>query len=98
MKENRTPRLAALAAMLGVILLIYIGVLYNTQVTRHEEYLAKSIHSIAQEESIEASRGIITDRKGRVMVSNRSVYTLVFDTKLLKEGRARTKTRPSSGC
>ena len=86
MKENRTPRLAALAAMLGVILLIYIGVLYNTQVTRHEEYLAKSIHSIAQEESIEASRGIITDRKGRVMVSNRSVYTLVFDTKLLKEG------------
>ena len=86
MKENRTPRLAALAAMLGVILLIYIGVLYNTQVTRHKEYLAKSIHSIAQEESIEASRGIITDRKGRVMVSNRSVYTLVFDTKLLKEG------------
>ena len=86
MKENRTPRLAALAAMLGVILLIYIGVLYNTQVTRHEEYLAKSIHSIAQEESIEASRGIITDRKGRVMVSNRSVYTLVFDTNLLKEG------------
>lgn len=50
MKENRTPRLAALAAMLGVILLTYIGVLYNTQVTRHEEYLAKSIHSIAQEE------------------------------------------------
>nr|WP_325301416.1 penicillin-binding transpeptidase domain-containing protein [uncultured Dysosmobacter sp.] len=86
MKENRTPRLAALAAMLGVILLIYIGVLYNTQVTRHEEYLAKSIHSIAQEEPIEASRGVITDRKGRVMVSNRSVYTLVFDTKLLKEG------------
>lgn len=86
MKENRTPRLAALAAMLGVILLTYIGVLYNTQVTRHEEYLAKSIHSIAQEEPIEASRGVITDRKGRVMVSNRSVYTLVFDTKLLKEG------------
>ena len=86
MKENRTPRLAALAAMLGVILLIYIGVLYNTQVTRHEEYLAKSIHSIAQEEPIDASRGVITDRKGRVMVSNRSVYTLVFDTKLLKEG------------
>lgn len=86
MKENRTPRLAALAAMLGVILLIYIGVLYNTQVTRHEEYLAKSIHSIAQEEPIEASRGVITDRKGRVMVSNRSVYTLVFDTDLLKKG------------
>ena len=86
MKENRTPRLAALAAMLGVILLIYIGVLYNTQVTHHEEYLAKSIHSIAQEETIEASRGVITDRKGRVMVSNRSVYTLVFDTDLLKAG------------
>lgn len=83
MKENRITRLLALGGILGAILLVYLAVLYDLQVNQHEDYLAKSIHSIADEEPIEASRGIITDRKGRVLVSNRSVYNLVFDTSLL---------------
>ena len=37
-------------------------------------------------EQIEASRGIVTDRKGRPLVSNTSVYTLSFDTDLLEDG------------
>ena len=87
MRENRSRRLLALAGILGAVLLVYLGVLYNIQVNEHEEYLAKSIHSIAQEETIEASRGVITDRKGRVLVSNRSVYNLSFDSSLLKTGQ-----------
>lgn len=83
MKENRVTRLLALGGILGAILLVYLAVLYDVQVNQHEDYLAKSIHSIADEEPIEASRGIITDRKGRVLVSNRSVYNLVFDSSLL---------------
>lgn len=91
MRENRSRRLLALAGILGAVLLVYLGVLYNIQVNEHEEYLAKSIHSIAQEETIEASRGVITDRKGRVLVSNRSVYNLSFDSSLLKTGKTRTR-------
>lgn len=87
MRENRSRRLLALAGILGAVLLVYLGVLYNIQVNEHEEYLAKSIHSIAQEETLEASRGVITDRKGRVLVSNRSVYNLSFDSSLLKTGQ-----------
>ena len=83
MKENRVTRLLALGGILAAILLVYLAVLYDIQVNQHEDYLAKSIHSIADEEPIEASRGIITDRKGRVLVSNRSVYNLVFDSSLL---------------
>ena len=83
MKENRVSRLSILVGILVLILVIYVGVLFNTQVTHHEDYLTESIHSIAQDESIPASRGVITDRKGRVLVSNRSVYNLVFDTDLL---------------
>ena len=83
MKENRVSRLSILVGILLLILLVYVDVLYNTQVNQHDEYLAQSIHSIAQEEPIEASRGVITDRKGRVLVSNRSVYNLIFDTSLL---------------
>ena len=83
MKENRVSRLSILVGILVLILVVYVGVLFNTQVTHHEDYLTESIHSIAQDESIPASRGVITDRKGRVLVSNRSVYNLVFDTDLL---------------
>ena len=85
MKDSRTSRLMALAGFLAVVLLIYLGVLYDTQVVHHEEYLAQSLHSIAEVEKIEASRGIITDRKGRPLVSNTSVYALTFDTDLLDE-------------
>ena len=87
MKDSRTPRLLALAGFLAAVLLVYLGVLYNTQVLQHENYLAQSLHSIATEETINASRGIITDRKGRTLVSNDSVYDLTFDTSLLKAGQ-----------
>ena len=87
MKDSRTPRLLALAGFLAAVLLVYLGVLYDTQVLQHEEYLAQSLHSIAKEETIDASRGIITDRKGRTLVSNDSVYDLTFDTSLLKDGQ-----------
>jgi len=86
MKDFRTSRLLALAGFLAVILLIYLGVLYDTQVVHHEEYLAQSLHSITKVEQINASRGIITDRKGRPLVTNSSVYALTFDAKQLKEG------------
>ena len=85
MKDSRTPRLLALAGFLAAVLLIYLGVLFNTQVVHHEEYLAQSLHSIAEVEYIDASRGIITDRKGRPLVSNSSVYDLTFDTDLLDD-------------
>lgn len=86
--EPKLPqtRLYALGGFLAVILLVYIGILFNTQVLDHEEYLAKSVHSIAKEEAVSASRGIITDRSGRTLVSNSSAYDLTFDTSLLKKG------------
>ena len=85
MTDFRTSRLMVLMAMFAAVLLIYLGVLYDTQVVHHEEYLAQSLHSIAEVEEIEASRGIVTDRKGRPLVSNTSVYTLNFDMDLLDE-------------
>ena len=84
--KNQHIRLYALAGFLAVILLVYLGILFNTQVLDHEEYLAKSVHSIAKEETVSASRGIITDRSGRTLVSNSSAYDLSFDTSLLKDG------------
>lgn len=85
-RENQQHRLYLLAGFLAAVLLIYLGVLYDTQINHYEEYSAQSIRSIAREEKVEASRGIITDRNGRPMVTNRSTYALTFDASLLKSG------------
>ena len=79
-------RLYMLAGFLAMVLAIYVGVLYNTQVIKYDEYQEKSIRSIARVEKVEASRGIITDRSGRTLVTNRSAYALTFDSSLLKDG------------
>ena len=85
-KESQHFRLVLLALFATAVMLIYTGVLYNVQVVHHEEYLASSQRSIARVESVIASRGIITDRNGRTMVSNSSAYHLTFDKSLLKSG------------
>ena len=82
---NNSNRLLALAGFLSAALVIYVGVLYNIQVNQHDYYLAKSIRTITRVETVEASRGVITDRSGRELVSSRSSYNLTFDSSLLSE-------------
>ena len=80
---NRFRVISALAlAVLGV----YLVVLFNIQVVHHADYLAQSTQTIARVEDVKASRGIITDRSGRTLVSNQYTYSLTFDTSLLKNG------------
>ena len=82
-RESRNFRLYILGAFLTAILLVYLGVLYSVQVVHHQEYATQSVRSIARSETVEASRGIITDRNGKPLVSNRSTYDLTFDAALL---------------
>ena len=79
-------RLRALYGVLAACLLVFAGLLYNAQVVNGADYYATSSSRIAQEEAVEASRGVITDRNGKVLVSNRQVYTLTFDEGALEEG------------
>ena len=71
-------RLVPLVLIFGMILLIFCGVLYNTQILNGSDYKARSLASNATAQTVEASRGIITDRNGKVLVSNRLAYTLKF--------------------
>ena len=84
--ESRNFRLYFLGVLLAAVLLVYLGVLYSVQVVHHQDYATQSVHSIARPETVEASRGVITDRNGRLLVGNRSTYNLTFDPSLLKEG------------
>ncbi len=72
-------RLYVLVVALGLMLLLFLIALYDAQVLHGSENRARSIASNATEESVEASRGIITDRNGKSLVSNRLAYTLTFD-------------------
>lgn len=85
-RPSQLTRFRVMAAMALAVLAIYLVVLFNTQVVHHEEYLAKSIQTITRMENVEASRGIITDRSGRTLVTNQSTYSLTFDASLLKPG------------
>ena len=79
-------RLYMLAGFLTVMLVLYLGVLYNTQINGHDYYLAQSIRTITREEKVTASRGILTDRNGKALVSSRSSYDLIFEASALKDG------------
>ena len=81
MMKNPHPsqsRLYMLVAALGLMLLVFVIALYDAQIIHGSENRAKSIVSNATWQSVEASRGILTDRNGKVLVSNRLAYTLTF--------------------
>ena len=82
MMKNPHParrRVYMLLGFFGAFLLLFFAVLYDAQVVHGSENRAKSITSNTASEPVTASRGIITDRNGKVLVSNRLAYTLVFD-------------------
>ena len=82
MMKNPHPsrsRLYVLAAALGLMMLLFLIALYDAQILHGSENRAKSIASNATWQQVEASRGILTDRNGKVLVSNRLAYTLTFD-------------------
>ena len=91
-KEAHHLRLYVLAALFFIVAAVYIGVLYDTQVNNYDYYYASSVRSIARSETVEAARGNITDRNGKVLVSSRSSYNLTFWR------RTKMPTSPSCGC
>ena len=85
-QPDQFNRFRVLSALSLAVLGIYLVVLFNIQVVHHEDYLAKSTQTITRVETVTASRGIITDRSGRTLVSNQYAYSLTFDPSLLKAG------------
>ena len=85
-RPTQITRFHIIAALSLALLCVYLLVLFNIQVVHHEEYLAQSIQTITRVENVKASRGIITDRSGRTLVSNQYTYSLTFDPTLLRSG------------
>jgi len=90
MFEQETPklnrsRLVLLVCFFLAVLAAYVGVLYDTQITNGDEYLSQSVRTITHTETVDAARGILTDRNGQELVVNRQTYDLSFDPDALDE-------------
>ena len=78
-------RLGILFGIFCMCAMLFGAVLYDAQVVHYEDYYKQSTSRIADSEIVTASRGILTDRNGKVLVSNRQVYTITFDSSELDE-------------
>ena len=76
-------RLIALGAVVFLCALVFVVTMFDAQILNGDDYLAKSIRTNAKVETVKGTRGVITDRNGKVLVSNRAVYTLNFDSSLV---------------
>ena len=85
MEENKklSRRLFVLCGIFMLCLTAYCVAMFDAQIVHGAEYRAMSVRTNTVVEPVEASRGILTDRNGKVLVSNRAVYTLTFDPKLV---------------
>ena len=86
-EKNSSPiRIYTLIGFLLTVLAVYVCVLYSIQIVHGSEYLEQSVRTITRQETVVASRGILTDRNGVALVSNRACYNLTFDSSLLTDG------------
>lgn len=81
-------RLIVILSFLVAALVCFCVVLFNYQIVNGDEYRALSVAGTAKREVVETSRGIITDRNGKVLVSNRLAYTLKFSDSDLGKDQA----------
>ena len=87
-----TLRLRFVAGIMAGILLLFFGVLYNLQIVNVDDYRRQATARIANQETVEAARGEITDRYGRVLMSNKTIYEVTLDRSTLGEEAQRNAT------
>jgi len=76
-------RLLVIGSLFAACLAVFFYAMFDAQIIHGEEYRTASVRTNTSVETVEASRGMITDRNGKVLVSNRAVYTLTFDPSLV---------------
>jgi penicillin-binding protein 2 len=85
--ERRSHRARALIATIIVISLfsLYMVKLYRVQVSNHEYYSVKSDSNRIKIRPVQATRGIIYDRKGNILADNISTFNLIVKKELISD-------------
>ena len=72
-------RLAVLASVLAILVVVYLIFLYKLQIVEGEKYYEESQNNVVTTNAVTAARGNILDRYGRVLVSNKTCYNLAIN-------------------
>ena len=85
--ERKSHKVRALIATVVVIslFLVYMVKLYKVQVSSHEYYSVKSDSNRIKIRPVQATRGIIYDRKGNILADNISTFNLVVKKELISD-------------
>ena len=78
--------------VMAVMILCFALVLYNLQYVHGADYLEQSVRRISETQTVEAARGEILDRYGRVLVTNRTSYQVTLNTSLMGDAQQRNGT------
>ncbi|MBT5406553.1 MAG: penicillin-binding protein 2 [Gammaproteobacteria bacterium] len=83
--ERKSHKVRALIATVVVIslFLLYMVKLYQVQVSSHEYYTVKSDSNRIKIRPIQATRGIIYDRKGNILADNISTFNLIVKKEMI---------------
>ena len=80
-EEKLSPRRSQiLLGLFALCLICFTAILYDAQIVHAAEYLSQSTTQVTTTQTVESSRGVITDRNGKVLVSNREIYVITIDT------------------
>ena len=78
-KPIRPGRIAGLALLMAVLLVIFLVAIYKLQIVEGAAYYEESLNSVTTTQRVKAARGNILDRYGRVLVSNVSQNSLTLN-------------------
>ena len=89
---HRRSRL--LLGFFTLCLICFVFILYDAQIVHGKDYMERSTVQVTKTETVETFRGILTDTNGKLLVSNKEIYTVTFDPDLVpdEEGVPRSET------
>src|SRR2546421_12895104 len=94
-KPPITPQLAIRIAIIGGAALVMFGIvffrLWYLQVLSGDRYRTEANNNRVREINVQAPRGRIVDRNGKVLVDNRSGYAVVVSPDKLPKGKKKRK-------
>ena len=76
-------RVWAMVLLLALMITGMGAALYDLQINNGESYWEKTQKKVAETQTVPAVRGNLYDRNGQVLVSNKIIYQVTLDTRLM---------------
>ena len=86
-EERHSHRIRAIIAAIAIsaIFILFVVKLYELQVTNHEYYLVKAENNRIKIRPIQAPRGLIYDRNGKIIAENFNTFDLIVKKERVKD-------------